>query len=563
MRRLAARVETLEARLVALERLLASRDAAATAPASEADSPGLPFPDDTVAALARIDPRSVLTASGRLFIVLGGAFLLRAITEAGLIAPGAGVTLGLLYAVTWVAMAGRSSSRGDLMGSGFYGVAAALIGYPLIGEAAWRFGLLPPAVAAASLVVFTGLFLAVARHERRQLLAWIAMSAAIPLGIALVAMTGAAVPVAVAFVVLGVATLWLGYELEWVQLRWPAALVADLLVAGLLLRVLREPPLDPVAWVLGVQGLLLSGYLGSIAVRTLVRGRDVVPFEVVQTVAVLVVVLGGGLSLARVSAGGAAMAWVALLLAALAYGVAFAFLDPRQGRGVNFYFYSSLAIVFALAGSGALVPPSPRAVVWSVLAVAITSAAGRFRRLTLAYHGAVYLAGAALAAGVLHHAAGRLAGAPAVPLAGWPELLVLASAVAVCRLPPATGPSVLDWWGRAYAIVAAVVLLLGGTGLAAALGTVAVESIGPAPFPPGVSAAVRTTALAVGAIVAAWLGTWPGLRMFGVLVYPVLAVTGVKLLVEDLPVSEPATLFVSLAAFGAALVVAPRFARRR
>jgi hypothetical protein len=42
----------------------------------------------------------------------------------------------------------------------------------------------------------------------------------------------------------------------------------------------------------------------------------------------------------------------------------------------------------------------------------------------------------------------------------------------------------------------------------------------------------------------------------------VLAAGGLKLLVEDLPRSRPATLFIALALYGGALIVAPRLASR-
>jgi hypothetical protein len=46
------------------------------------------------------------------------------------------------------------------------------------------------------------------------------------------------------------------------------------------------------------------------------------------------------------------------------------------------------------------------------------------------------------------------------------------------------------------------------------------------------------------------------------LTYVVLIVGGLKLLVEDFPQGRPATLVLSLAVYGAALIVAPRWVRR-
>jgi hypothetical protein len=46
------------------------------------------------------------------------------------------------------------------------------------------------------------------------------------------------------------------------------------------------------------------------------------------------------------------------------------------------------------------------------------------------------------------------------------------------------------------------------------------------------------------------------------LVPPALVVGGLKLLAEDVPRGRPATLFLSLAAYGGALVLVPRLLRR-
>jgi len=87
-------------------------------------------------------------------------------------------------------------------------------------------------------------------------------------------------------------------------LRWPSALVADLAVVGLTVRVLNAQQLERPDAVIAVQLLLLAAYLGSFASRTLVRGRAVIPFEVIQTMAVLAVGLGGAVMVAHRSGAG-------------------------------------------------------------------------------------------------------------------------------------------------------------------------------------------------------------------------------------------------------------------
>ena len=52
---------------------------------------------------------------------------------------------------------------------------------------------------------------------------------------------------------------------------------------------------------------------------------------------------------------------------------------------------------------------------------------------------------------------------------------------------------------------------------------------------------------------------WQGARL---LVYPILVAGGVKLVFEDLRAGSASTLFVSLAAYGSALILAHRVTRR-
>ena len=61
----------------------------------------------------------------------------------------------------------------------------------------------------------------------------------------------------------------------------------------------------------------------------------------------------------------------------------------------------------------------------------------------------------------------------------------------------------------------------------------------------------------------AWIGRHDGFREWAWLVYPLLVVTGLKMVAQDFMQSRPATMFVALALYGAALIVAPRLRRRQ
>ena len=92
---------------------------------------------------------SLATLVGRTCIVLGGAFLLRALTqgswnsgESGVGELGVGV--GIAYAAIWLVLAHRAGKAGRVHDASAHGMATAIIAFPLIWEATTRFQVLPP-----------------------------------------------------------------------------------------------------------------------------------------------------------------------------------------------------------------------------------------------------------------------------------------------------------------------------------------------------------------------------------------------------------------------------------
>jgi hypothetical protein len=67
--------------------------------------------------------------------------------------------------------------------------------------------------------------------------------------------------------------------------------------------------------------------------------------------------------------------------------------------------------------------------------------------------------------------------------------------------------------------------------------------------------------LSVAALVIAWIGRQPRFREWSWLVYPLLVAIGLKMVAQDFKHSRPATLFIAMALYGTALIVAPRLRR--
>ena len=553
---LGRRVGALEERLAAVE----ARAAEGVAPApTDGGSPVQPAAGWRSAS----DSVLVLSSVGRSLIVLGGAYLLRALTEGGALPPVVGSMLALAYALIWVLAAGRSAARGRQVDAAFHGLTASLIGFPLIWEATVRFGFLSAGTSALALALFTGTALVVAWRTQQRVLAWSATLAALATSAALVPQMGAPVPFAAFLMALGVATLWFGYVHDWTLLRWPVAAAADVMAAGLIARGLSQTRPDPPSVVLALLLALMAGYLASTAVRTLIRGRNVIPFEVVQTGAALLLGLWGSVLVAR--AAGAGTTWFGLgvlLLGVASYAVAFAFVDKRQGRGRNFYFYTSLAVVFTLAGVHLVLGKASLPLVASALGIASGILGVRFGRLALGLHAALYLVVAAVSSGLIDATSAALTGEATSRLPAASALVTLAALAFAVALPLRCQSDEAAGWARPHRLAVLTLFLCGIGGLAVSLADMGLASALGRLVTPAEAATVRTVVFAASALGLALAGSRLSYLEAGWLTYPVLLIGGLKVL-QDLRSLPASLLVVSLATYGAALIVAPRTLRWR
>lgn len=504
-----------------------------------------------------------LALAGRTLLVLAGGFLLRALTDAGTLPTPLGVLLGFVYAGAWIAMAYRAAPQ-QRWSAVFHGLSAILIGFPLLFEATTRFRLLSPAATAGTLTFFTAVALAVAARRRLQGLAWLVGVGGLGVAVALMVATGRMAPPMLFLILLGVAALWAGYVLDWVYLRWPIALVTDVLMVFLALRAVAPVAAEGPRTALVVVVVFIAGYLGSIATRTLLLDRDVVDFEVVQTGILLVVGLGGAaLVTVQSGMGQGVLGLLALAFGVATYAVAFTFLERRKGKA-NFYFYGTVALVFVLSGAALLLSGAALSLGWAALAVVFGALARARLRFTLAVHSAVYAVAAVIHAGLLEHAGITLLSSPA---SVWPGATPAAVAVVAAgglaawlTSRPTTTP--LGPRQRVPRCALVTVLAIAAAGLLAGW---AVPLLAGAPGPrasAGVAATVRTGVLVGGVLLLTLLGRREDWREAGWLAYPLLVLTGLKLVLEDIARSRPASLFLAFALYGIALILVPRLRRR-
>ena len=569
---LAASVDRLELRLAALEQAVAALRSQHPLPSQrDPDEPAETEDLEPSVLDADVAPPTgwtladTVTFSGRTLIALGGGYLLRALTDGGVMAPGVGVLVGLTYAASWILFTLRAAHRAFLSSAVFHGLTAALIGFPIIGEASLRFQLWDVSTGAAVLTLFTMSLLLAAWRARIESVAWFAALGGTVTALLMAVGASTFIPYTLVVAIIGVGTLWLGYLNNWVLLRWPVAAAVNLMLALVTLRAVTTQE-APQTWeTVALQLFVLGIYLGSFVGRALFLGREVVAFEIVQSAAVMALGFGGALwvlSAAGVSA--LPMGVVALALGAGAYAFEFLYLAPRQ-QWRNGAFFTTLALAFTLAGVMLVLPRAAAAVVAAALALVFSEWARRAGRVSLSAH-AIVLAGSVM---VVSGLAGLAwAGLASSASHAWPALTVpMVGALAIvmaCGLWPVAAPQDgIDALACRALRIGRLALLVGvGAGVASVL-AVSVLTASPGPgADAGVVATIRTVILLAFACALVCMPARLSRREYAWVAYAFLAMIALKVVAEDLPQGRPGTLFAAFAAYGAALIAIPRLVRR-
>jgi len=545
------RVATLEARLAALEqRLNVLEGAQSEMPASIEEAPAPDIGDGLLSHAS--------TLIGSVLLIFGGAYLLRAITDLQFVATAFGIFLGASYALLWLFMAYRiGRNENQRTHALFYGVSSIFLALPLLAEAITRFQLLSGRQGIVALTIFCTLALLVAIARNLAILSWVVTAGGIAAAFVILNASHSAISVATFLILLGLGSLWAVYSREWIGTQWLGALGANAGIVVLALLAASERwPVQPLT-VLLLAATLLITYLASFAIRTHIRGQDAGIFETIQSILAIGIVFGVATVASR--AGLLVLAEVgvpSLLLGACAYGLAFT-RKTRNARGKNFYFYSTTALGLVLAGTALMMSPAMAAAAWSIMAMVMAWLSGRYRRVALSLQCTFLLLAAGVSSGILATGFEALAGdasAPWPPLVPWHPIIALTTVA--CLFITVAQQS--KRWGVLAGAPQLIVLALsvwevGGlmvVYLAPGLAGVAGENANPA-----ILAALRTAVLSAAAVTLALSSRfrrWPEARW---LVYPVLLLVGVKLLLEDFPNGQPATLFVALVLVGSALML--------
>ena len=551
---LQAEVRELAHRVAELERHsgLASRNFAA--PAVE------PAPA-AVATSAPAETALLVAIIGRAFLGLAGAYLLRAITESGVLPVRAGIGAGIVYALAWLAWAARTPADRRLEAA-IHALTAALVLSPLLWEATLNFHAIGTWTAGAILLLFTVFGMAAAWRRNLVVVSTVATLAGLGTAAALLMATHDVLPFT--FLFLAVAeTVEISACLEhWLSERWLAAAGADLAVLLATWLVTNERGLPevyapiPHNWLLVAQVALLAIYLSSTIVRTLVRHYTFTGFEMVQCAAAFAVSVSGGIRLSSADRHSApAMALLMLLCGAACYVVSFAALERRGSRGRNFYAYSTFGILLALAASRVLLSGGAAAELWTAVSVVCAVAGWKLGSVTLQVHGAVYLLVGLAAAGAPQQAASLLRGKALWPVEG-------AAALGVGAGIAALGYALSNRAAAVLRLAFAATCLWLAAGILAGLLTGTYHAWFGAGASHAYCATMRTSLLAGSAVALAWCGAHFSRPELSRLMYPAMVLGAYRLISEDLYQDRKVALFFSLLVYGAALMTLPKLKGR-
>lgn len=446
----------------------------------------------------------------RSVLIVGGGYVLRALTELHVVGDLAGVALGLLYALFWIWAADRAMSRGRRMVALFDAGTAAGIAAALIWEATSRFHLITVAVASSLVVIVA---FAICFVARRQQSTAIAMMAAVMTTVACIGLAVSTVdPVAptIAASIVGVVLSWLSIK----PVTLVVAVASDMLAIALaVITAVREPAPGVTAAELALIGVAALWLLTN---------------ELGQSVVAAIVGLGGAAVVAQVH--GAHVVPVAIACLVVGAAVYTRALTRPEARTLLIGGAAAVGI-----GSFLALPPSAVAIVWAI-AASISAAVG------MNIFAACWALAASVAAGLpaafvtAFFSSSPATLRPSLPLV----VLCVCGAVAVwisAREAKGTRLTLLV----VTTLVFVVIALSGIANFATDRPAVAI---------------VRTFILATAAVLLSLLSGF--VTEAKTIATMVLILGGVKLLVEDLRVGRAATVVVALALYGCALLIVAR-----
>jgi hypothetical protein len=433
------RVQTLEQRIGKSALSVAVPEVAAITPAF-----------DSGTGTGRVLRPSALSALGKVLVAVAGAYVLRTLTDFGVMPRDAGVTIGLAYALIWLFLAARMPLDTKLP-IALTCATSMLIMAPLIWEASLRQKIMSGSVSAAIITSFALMALSLSWHGRQIIISGIVFVSTTLTAAALLLATHDLFPFTLALLAIAGATEFttcLGRQTGSRGISATAADAAVLVFSWLMSRKVGLPEgyaPTSVRAVLAAQLLLILIYLAMAVIQTVARRRTLTLFETVQTACALLIGMGGIVWV--FDDNGAAMLTLGMfgLIGGLAcYVISFLLFD--QANKWNFRAWGTFGLFLILAGTCLPFSSSGFWLLWSGCAIACCWGAMSARRPTLGLHGAVYLTLGAAVSGATSQPLWALLGAGNASLQWVVSIGVLVAAMASWVAIALSSPGKVALW---------------------------------------------------------------------------------------------------------------------
>ncbi len=498
---------------------------------------------------------------GKAMLGIAGAYVLRALAEAGVMPRLLVAAIAIGYAMAWLVAASRTPASQRLAGI-LYAATSALILAPMLWELTMRFHVLAPGASAVVLGLLVATATALSWKRENSSDFSVAFGAAALTALALSVVTH----VMIAFLVLLLLMIavceyrCIRSGVQWIRIV--VAAIADCAVWFLVV-IYRSPTsvrgdypaLGPASLVAPACFLLLIT-AASVVYKTAVLRGKITGFETVQSMIAFLLWMGSLLFLVP-QGSGRIVGLICLLFAAACYAAAFVLFrgapEPR-----NFHVFALWSAGLLLAGILLSFPPAWAVALLALAAMGSAILAGRMCCITLECHGIIYLTAAALTCGLLEYSFQALAGTMPIKVA-WSILLVSGCAV-FCYIA-AREREHEAWQEQTLHLVSALLAVSAASSLAAN-GTVRLLALRITPDVFHV-ALIRTLVLCGIALGLAFAGSrWhrPEMRRIA---YATLGFLAIKLLFEDLRHGRMEFIAASIFLFALALIGVPRLARVR
>lgn len=562
LEQMAARLQELERRVAVLEGHGETSDPGQMQTA-EFSSPALqrPKPSATWRGFPPVDVSGgAVPVLGKAIVGIAGAYLLRAVAEAGAIPKLPVLLVAIVYAGVWMVWAVRTHGT-NRFASATYGITSALILAPLLWESTVRFQVIPPVFTAVVLVAFTMLALTLSWRAQLQSIPWVATLAVVSITLALIIATHDLVPLTAAMLAVAAITELAACLEHRLSLRPVPALAADFAV-WLLVDVMTSAegvpesyhPTSPITVSFLCFGLL-AVYGGSIWIRGFARRQRFSTFEIVQGIIAFALATFGIL---RATQGSAAAVLGILFLglaAAFYWGALSYFADEPYTR--NRRVSANWAAALLLAGTFLLLGVKVQVPFLCVAALAGAFLYSHTRKFSLGLHASFYLSAAMAVSPLPTYCRNALAGSlPSAP--GW-DVCIVAVAAGLCYLVGARTPEERSRRRWLWVIPAAL------AGFAcAAIAVVAISDVVTrwADLTASRLSVVRTVVNCILALALGFAGRrWKHVEL-GWAAYAAVGFGTLKLLLEDLRFGNAASLVVSLLCYGSVLILLPRLTKR-